>query len=299
MVAVKFQATRFTMEQTIGQLQFEWRFLTAFGTRLAGMVGGHLMEMFAITFCDPMAPIKEHSPRGIRNRLGKVTVLYHIARFEFLGNHRIKTFVMEKVIDGFREKVKTLAGNNIGLFCQRIFRLIPAFALIRFAPKIAVKLDKFAFSTSIKAGVGFFLAFRSRQKIVCAYVHTTSGLRDTGERIRHFTNDKAIPTARRPFQCDLFRVSDKWTVLADFHFTEFRHFQSVMPSACFTNRVLADTFTRFECMLSQVPCQRANRGFIPRIPFFSAPSLHRRWKCSCAALTRLIVATCMSCGWLE
>ena len=172
------------MEHTLGQLQFDRRFLTALRTRLAGIVWWHLMEMFTIAFGNPVAPVKEHTPRCVRNGLGEVSVPNHVARLEFLSNNGIKTFMVKKVIDGFREKVKTLAGNNICLFCQRVLRLIPAFASVLLARQGTVKFHKFAFSSSVKARVGYLLPIRSRQKIVCANVHTTSGFWNTSQALR-------------------------------------------------------------------------------------------------------------------
>jgi hypothetical protein len=221
------------------------------------------MEMLTIAFCNPVAPLKEHTPRRVRDGLGEVSVLYHIAWLKFLGNNRIKTFVMKEVIDGFCEKVKALAGNNIGLLRQCILRFIPPSAPILLSREVAVKFHEFAFGLSVKARVGYLLAIRSRQKVLYAYIHTTSGFRDTGERVRHFANDKAIPTACRLFQRDLFRISEEPTVLADFDFTEFRHFQSVLPRTCFTDRILTDTF-----VFAQIPCQRANGTLELRIPLF-------------------------------
>lgn len=229
------------------------------------------MEMLAVAFSNPVAPVKEHTPSRVRDRLGKVSVLYHIARFESLCNNSIKTFVVEKGVSRFCDEVKTLAGDNIRLFCQRVFRLIPSSALVLLARQVAVKFHEFAFGLSVKARVGYLLAIRSRQKVLYANIHTTSGFWDTGNRIRHFTNDKAIPPACRLFQRDLFRVSEEPTVLADFDFTEFRHFQSVLPRTCFTNRGLTNAF-----VFSQTPRQRTDGTLKVRIPFFlrtlSAPA---------------------------
>ena len=118
------------MEHTLGQLQLEWRFLTTFRTRLTRMLRWHLMEMFTIAFCHPSAPIKEHPPRGVRDGLGKMAVLHHIAGVEALSDNDIKTFVVKKFVDGLGDKVKTLARDNIVLLCQSVFRLIPAFTPI-------------------------------------------------------------------------------------------------------------------------------------------------------------------------
>ncbi len=229
------------------------------------------MEMLTIAFCNPVAPLKEHTPRRVRDGLGEVSVLYHIAWLKFLGNNRIKTFVMKEVIDGFCEKVKALAGNNIGLLRQCILRFIPPSAPILLSREGAVKFHKFTFGLAIKARIGYLFTIRSRQKIVCANVHTTSGFRNAFQRVRHFTNDKAIPAPRRLFQRDLFRISDERTVLADFDFTEFRHFQSVLPRTCFTNRGLTTAF-----VFSQTPRQRTDGTLKVRIPFFlrtlSAPA---------------------------
>ena len=119
------------MEQTFRQLQFNRRFLTAFRTGLAGMMRWHLMEMFAIPFCYPVAPVKEHPPRGISNGLGKVSVLYHIAGLEFLGNDRIKSFVVKKVIDGFARKSRRWHAIISCCFANASFalyqRLLPRF----------------------------------------------------------------------------------------------------------------------------------------------------------------------------
>ena len=234
------------------------------------------MEVFAVAFCHPVAPVKEHTPRRIRNRLGEVSVLNHVAWLEFLSNNRVKLPMVKKFVGSFCDKIKTLAGNNICLFCQCVLRLIPSFAAVLLARQITMKFHKFAFGLSVKARVGYLFPIRSRQKIVCANVHTTGGFWNTFQRVRHFANDKAIPPACRLFQRDLFRVSDKWTVLADFHFTEFRHFQHVMPFTCFTDRILTDTLTTLEFVLTQRPRQRANRTPELRIAFFFDPSLQRR-----------------------
>ena len=267
------------MEQTFRQLQFDRRLLTAFRTRLTRVVGWHLMEVFAIAFCDPVTPLKEHTPRRIRNGLGKMSVLYHVAWLEFLGDHNgIKSAVVKKFIRCFREKVKALTGNNIGLLRQCVLCLIPSSASVLFARQIPLKFRKFAFGSSVKTRIRCLFTLGSRQKIVCPNVHTTRRFRNTFRRIRHFANDKAIPAPRRLFQRDLFRVSDDSTMLADFHFTEFRDFQSVIPSACFTDRILTDTYRLFLCILglftkdfrifSEFPCQRTDRTLISRIPLF-------------------------------
>ena len=180
------------------------------------MVRWHLMEMLTIPLCHPIAPVKEHAPRRVRNRFGKVAVLYHVTGSKVLGNNRIKPFVMEKGVSCFCDKIKALARNNIRLFCQCVFRLIPPPAPIRLARQIPLKFHKFAFSLAIKTRIGCLLTLRGRQKVLYAYIHTTSGFRDTFQRIRHFANDKAIPPACRLFQRDLFRVSEEPTVLADF-----------------------------------------------------------------------------------
>ena len=189
------------------------------------MVGWHLMEVFTIAFCYPSAPVKEHPPRRIGNRLGEVSVLYHIARFKFLGNNGIKTSVVKKVIRCFCEKVKTLASNNIGLFCQSVFRLIPPFAPIRLARKVAVKFHKFAFCLSVKARIGYLFTVRSRQKIVCANIDTTSRL-NTFQRIRHIANDKEYQPRAVFFNVTSFGSPMSGRCWRNFHFTEFRHFQA-------------------------------------------------------------------------
>ena len=84
------------MEQTFRQLQFDFGLLTAFRTGLTRVVWWHLMEMLTVAFSNPVAPVKEHTPSRVRDRLGKVSVLYHIARFKFLCDNRINPFVMEK-----------------------------------------------------------------------------------------------------------------------------------------------------------------------------------------------------------
>ena len=256
------------MEDAFRQLQFNRRFLTAFRTGLARVLRWHLMEMFAIALCQPVTPVKEHSPRRIRNRLGEVSVFDHVAWLQVLGDDRVKAVVVKKFVGGFGDKIKTLTSNNICLFCQSVFCLIPPLAPIRLTTEILLKFREFAFGLSIKARIRYLLTFRSRQKVVCADIHTTSGFRNTFQRVRHFANDKDIPTPRRLFQRDLFRVSDEPTVLTDFDFTEFRHFQQVLPSACFTNRILTDTFTCFKLVFSQTPRQRSHRGFVARVSFF-------------------------------
>ena len=255
------------MEHAFRQLQFHRRFLTAFRTGLTRMVRWHLMEVFTITFCHPVAPVKEHTPSRVRDRLSKVSVLYHVAWLEFLRNNGIKFFVVKKFVDGFGDKVKALARNNIRLFCQCVFRFIPPSTPILLARKVAVKFYEFAFRLSVKARVRNGVAIGIREKLLCPNVYTTSRLRDTRHRIRHFANDKAIPAACRLFHRDLFRVSDKWTVHSDFDFTELRHFQPVKPCTCFTDRLLTDAFTRLNFVFSQTPRKRTDRTLKLRIPF--------------------------------
>ena len=256
------------MEHAFRQLQFEWRFLTAFRTGLAGIVWRHLMEMFTLALCYPVAPVKEHPPRRISNRLGKVAVLHHVTRSKFLSNHCIKSFVVKKLICCFRDKIKTLTGNNIRLLCQRVFRLIPAFAPVLLARKGSLQAYQLLFRLSIKSGIGFPLTFGSRQKRVCPDIDTTSRFGNTFGCVRHFTDDEAIPAACRLFQRDLFRVSIERPVLADSNFTEFRHFQTVVPSACFTDWILTNPFTCLECVFSQRPRQGMNGTLESRIPLF-------------------------------
>ena len=160
------------MEHTLRQLQFNFGFLATLRTGLAGIVWRHLMEVFTITFCDPVAPLKEHTPRRVRDGLGKVSVLYHVAWLEFLCNNSINPFVMEKGVSRFRDKVKTLAGDNIRLFCQCVFRLIPSLALILLARQVAVKFHEFAFSLSGKSEgwVSSHLQ-KSSESLVCLHPH--------------------------------------------------------------------------------------------------------------------------------
>ncbi len=259
------------MEQTFRQLQFNFGLLAALRTGLTRVMRWHLMEVFAIALGNPVAPVKEHAPRRIGNRLGEVSVLDHIAGFKFLSNDRIEIFVVKKLVGGFCDKVKALTCNNICLFRQSVFRLIPASAPIRLARKVALKFHEFLFRLSIKARVGYLLTPRVRQIRLYSHIHTTSGCRNTRHRVRHFTHDEAIPPPRRLFERDLFRVSDKRTVLADFHFTEFWHFQTVIPSACFTDRVLTNTdicVFILNFVFSQVPRQRTDRTLELRISFF-------------------------------
>ena len=145
-----------------------------------------------------------------------------------------------------------------------------------FYEKGRVEVSQVCVLLADKSGIRHGIPIGSRQKILCADIHTTRRFRDTFHRIRHFTDDKAIPPTRRLFQRDLFRVSNERTVLADFHFTKFRYFQSVIPSACFTNRILTDAFTRLKFVFTQRPRQRANRTLIARVTFFSTPALQRR-----------------------
>ena len=207
------------MEHTFRQLQFDSRFLTALRTGLTRLMRWHLMEMFAIALGNPMTPVKEHAPRCVRDGLGEVAVLYHVAWLEFLGNNGIKPSMVKKFGRRFRDKVKPLTGNDIVLLCQCVLRFIPPLAPIRLSRQGPVKFYEFAFSRSVKTRVGYLLTIRNRQKIVCPNVHATSRFRNTLQRVRHFTNNKAIPPAHRLFQRDLFRVSEDRTVLADFHFT--------------------------------------------------------------------------------
>lgn len=159
------------MEHTLGQLQFHRRFLTALRTGLTRMVGWHLMEMFAIALCYPTAPLKEHAPRRIRDRLREVSVLQHVTRFEFLSNNSIKPFVVKEFIDGFRDKIKTLTRHNICLFRQCVLCLIPAFTSVLLARKVAMKVNKFTLRLAIKARILFGFTLRGRQKVVCPNQH--------------------------------------------------------------------------------------------------------------------------------
>lgn len=52
-------------------------------------------------------------------------------------------------------------------------------------------------------------------------------------------------------------------MLADLHFTEFGHFQKLMPFLCFTDRILTNAF-----MFAQTPCQRADETLIPGVSLF-------------------------------
>ena len=256
------------MEQTFRQLQFDRRSLTTLRTRLTRVVWRHLMEMLPVAFGCPLAPVKEYAPRSIRNRLGEMSVLDHVAGFEFLSDNGIKIFVVKKLVDNFGDKVKALAGNHIILPCQSVFCLIPSSASVLFTRKVLMQASQLLFGLTVKARILFFFTLRSRQKIVCANVYTTSRLRNTFQRIWHFANDEAIPAARRLFQRDLFRVSTERTVLEDLDFTEFRHFQTIIPSACFVNRILTNTVTCLEFIFSHLPRQGTNRTLELRIPFF-------------------------------
>ena len=198
------------MERSLRQLQFGIGFLTTFRTGLACLLRWHLMEMLTIMLCYPVAPFKEHTPSSISNRLGKVSVPYHVLGLEFVDNNRdLKTFVMQKLIHCFREKVKTLASDNIHLLCQRVFRLPPSLAPILLARKVAVQPLKFTRRLVVKARIRYLLSIRSREKVLCANVNTDSRLRNTFHCVWHFTDDRGIPATCRFFQRDLFRISDE------------------------------------------------------------------------------------------
>ena len=130
------------------------------------------MEMLAVAFSNPVAPVKEHTPSRVRDRLGKVSVLYHIARFESLCNNSIKTFVVEKGVSRFCDEVKTLAGDNIRLFCQRVFRLIPSSALVLLARQVAVKCHEFCVRPVGKSeGWVSSRHQKSSESLVCQHPH--------------------------------------------------------------------------------------------------------------------------------
>ena len=76
------------------------------------------MEMFTIAFCHPVAPVKEHTPRCVRDGLGEVAVLNHVARFQFLGDHNVKAVMVKEFGHRFCDKIKPLTGNNIRLLCR-------------------------------------------------------------------------------------------------------------------------------------------------------------------------------------
>ena len=247
MVAAEFQPTGFTIEQTFRQLQFHSRLLAAVRTGLTRVVRWHLMEMLAIALWRPSGTSQRTSPTTRQKWTSQEAYrfLTMLLGLSLSATTASKGFVVKKFVRSFREKVKALAGDTILLASPRrpslctTVRLRYVFA--RQDP--AEVLRKFAFRLAIKARILFGFTLRRRQKSVRPNIYTTRRFWNTRDRIRHFANDKAIPAPRRLFQRDLFRVSDDSTMLADFDFTEFRDFQTVIPSACFTDRILTDTFT--------------------------------------------------------
>ena len=131
------------------------------------------MEMFAVAFTNPITPVKEQvSPSRVRDRLGKVSVLYHVARFKFLGNNRIKAVMVKEFVSRFRDKVKTLTSNNIGLFRQSHACFIPAFATPAVYEKGRVEVWRVCVQRFGKSG-GWVSFHRQRlsESLVCRHPH--------------------------------------------------------------------------------------------------------------------------------
>ena len=166
-------------------------------------------------------------------------------------------------------EAKALASNPIMVFRKGIACLpIPLTAFL-LSCQLPLECCRFLFLCIPKAWVRNHITIRVGEKLFCPNVHTTSGLRNTGERIRDLANDKAIPAACRLFQRDLFRVSTERTMHPDFDFTKFGDFQSIQACTCRADRILTNTLTRLKFVFPQTPCSRADRTFEFRVSFLS------------------------------
>ena len=254
------------MERTFRQLHFCIQTLATIRACLTGIGGRHLMEMFTITFGYPAAPLEEHAPRRVRDGLCKMSVFHHVAWFEVFSNDCVDGLVMEKIVYCLCNEIQTLASNDVMQDCQGVFRFIPPVTSVTLPRQGTLKFCQLTFRLSIKAWIRDCFAIRGGEKVLRADIHTTSGFRHTRHRVWHINYDKSIPASSRLLQRDFFRVSDEWTVLTNWHFTELRHFQKVVTSVRFLYRFLTNAF-----VLPQTPCQRPDRFLIARVAFlFSA-----------------------------
>ena len=244
--------------------------LTTIGAGFRGVFRVGSVEVFAVSFGNPLAPAKEHAPRCVGYGLGQSLIVFsleHALDMQILNDNRIIPVVMKQSIGGLGNEVKTLACDNIMLLRESVFRLIVAFTASLPTRHDTLKIGKFLFRTLEKLTITNLFAIRGNDKRLCADIQTDSRHDLALRNVRHFTNDKAIPAPPRLFQRDLFRVSIKRTVHSDFHFTEFRHFQPIMAIACFTDRVLTDTFTCLEFVFPQTPRYRTDRPLNFGCPF--------------------------------
>ena len=254
------------MECTLRQLHFCIQTLATIRACLTGIVGRHLMEMFTVPLGYPVAPLKKHTPRCIRDGFCKMSVLHHVARLQGFSNNCINLLVMEEIVCCLCNKVKTLASNDIVQNGQGLLRLIPSVTAVLFPREITLVHAQLTFCCAVKSGVRYRLPIRGGKKVLRAYVYTTSRFWHTRYRVWHINYDKNVPASSRLFQRDFFRVSDEWTVLADRHFTEFGNIQKIVSRVCFLNGLLTNAFR-----LTETPCQRTDDFFVVRVAFlFSA-----------------------------
>ena len=233
------------------------------------------MEMFTVSLGYPAAPLKEHTPRCVRDRFCKMSIFHHVTWLQGFSNNCINLLVMEEPICCLCNEIQTLASNDIVQDSQCFLCFIPPVTSVTLPRQGTLKFCQLTFRLSVKARqrysprfaglipLRYRLPIRGGEKVLRADIHTTSGFRDTRYCVWHINYDKNVPASSRLFQRDSFRVSDEWTVLADRHFTEFRHFQQVMSSVRFLYRVLTNTF-----LFPQTPSQRPNDFFVAWMPFF-------------------------------
>ena len=252
------------------------------------------MKMLADSLGNPLAPIKEHTPRGIGDRF-RMPTSHHTFYAYLLSNNGIITFVVVEIVSRLCYEVKAFTCDPIMVFRKGVACLRVASTAFLLTSQRLLQGCRFLFLCIPIARIRNGIAIGVGQKLFSPDIHTTSGLRDTRKPgNRHFTNDEGIPTARRLFQRDLFRVSTQRAVHSDLDFTEFRNFQPVKACACFSDWTLTNTFR-----LSQTPRQRTDRTLELRVSFlFLFGVLHRRKKCLYASSRRLSVDTCISCGCL-
>ena len=173
--------------------------LATIGTRLGGMRWINGVEVFAVSFSNPLQPLKEHAPSDIVDRLAHVVAFHHAFDVQILNDNGIIAFVVIQPVNRLCYEVKALAGNLIVLLCEGVSRFPIAFTVFLLPRQLTLQLGKFLFASFIETAVANLFAVRGDNKLFCPNVHTTSRFRDTRHRIRDFANDKAIPATCRLF----------------------------------------------------------------------------------------------------
>ena len=166
----------FALKGSDRQRHLAFHALATIGAGLGREFGVNGVKMFAISFSNPLQPLKERAPSNIVDRLAHRLVFYHAFDVQILNDNGIVTFVVKEFVSRLCDKVKTLTGNLVVLLCEGILRFPPAFRIRLLTRKRALQVCQLLLSSLIEPPISDLFAVRSYHKGFCADIHTTSGL---------------------------------------------------------------------------------------------------------------------------